>query len=293
MISEMLTLLSLLVSNTGAISTHSVALEYDETSSSSTVDFYRIGGTSSPVKVLDCPDGYIYQQIDVYKHAYTNLSDLYLYKVDAQFVPGHVARLNSTKRDNGQDYYDYYLKKGYMHVAAYQYKGTEYGGAITYKAMAPSSSRSTTTITSTYGSSFGFEFSNSREVQANDMGKLTINSSSSSKTSLILSHSKSTSTASDDPLLSDQYANNSTTNTMEAQWSFEVKNPKQAGANTYHLTAYLLFEMSQEVSYWNRDAFETYIHYSFTGHKYYKVLFWDNEADGSEYTAADGGNYFI
>ena len=51
MILEMLTLLSLLVSNMGAISTHEVALAYDETNTS-TVDFYRIGG-GNPVKFLD------------------------------------------------------------------------------------------------------------------------------------------------------------------------------------------------------------------------------------------------
>ena len=46
MISEMLTLLSLLVSNTGAISTHEVAFVYDETSTS-TVDFYGTDGGNS------------------------------------------------------------------------------------------------------------------------------------------------------------------------------------------------------------------------------------------------------
>ena len=168
MISEMLTLLSLLVSNTGAISTHEVALAYDD--DTSTVDFYRIGG-GNPTKVLDCPDGYIYQQIDVYKHSYTNLSDLYLYKVDAQFVPGHVARQNSVKRNNGQDYNDYYLSKGYMHIAAYQYKGTEYGGAIAYKAMSPSSSKSTTTITSAYGTSLSFGIESNSGIQVDEMGK--------------------------------------------------------------------------------------------------------------------------
>ncbi len=291
MVSEMLMLLSLLVSNSGTISTHDYALISDGTSTSSS--FTEIAGDSKPHTVLNCPDGFIEEQVAVFKHAYTQKSDLYLYKVIANFVPGHAARTDREKQPNGNDYNDTYLGTGFLHVAALQYKGQEYGGEITYKDMTPSSTKATTTITSTYSESVSTELDVGAEIGVDDSGTLYVKGSETEKVTVTYTHSESVSTKSDDPVLSATFKDNESTGKTEARWWYESKNPKELGNRTFKLTAYLLFEMSNNVSYFNRDVFQSYIHYSFTCKKINKFLWIENLADSTTYTAASGGNYFM
>lgn len=87
MVTEFLSLLSVLLQCTNQPVQTNVSYQDEGVLVSDSSSFTRIGG-SSLHKVLDCEDGYIYDQIDIYKHPYTESSDLYLFKVSAQFTPG-------------------------------------------------------------------------------------------------------------------------------------------------------------------------------------------------------------
>ena len=100
MVAETLSLLSILLNCTSEPMQNRVIYDNDVDYVSDSSSFTHIGG-SGPSKVLECPDGYVYDQVDVFKHSYTESSDLYLYKVTAQFTPGAVANRNNTKRADG------------------------------------------------------------------------------------------------------------------------------------------------------------------------------------------------
>ncbi len=292
MISEVMMLLSLLVSNSGTISTHDYALTSNEALSTSS--FTEITGDKKAHKVLDCPDGYVMEQVTVFKHSYTANSDLYLYKVSSEFVPGIYARAQGSKQADGNGYNETYLGTGFMHVAVYQYQGQEYGGEISYKDMSPTSTKASTTITSTYSKSGTIGFETGTGVSVDDSGTITAKASSSGKAELTYTHSKSVSTTSDDPAIGATFDKNQSTTKTEAQWSYITSNPEGIGGTlSFWLTTYLLFEMSNNLSYFNRDVFQPYIHYSFTCKCFKKVLWFKNLENCTTYTSASGGNYFM
>ena len=298
MIEEAVLLLSLLIPNANNVTQHKIVPANDYgTSVADSSSFTRIGG-STLSRVLECEDGYVYDQIDIYKHPFTESSDLYLYKVTAQFTPGVVANANGVKMSNGKSFNYSYLHSGFVHVSAYKYQYLEYGGDITYKAIAPISSGMTTSVTSTYGKTYTSSFGTETGVSIDTMGTIKANIGTSVSSSMAITYSNSVSTTTSDPVLSTQYAENSTTKKTEAQWSFSVVNGMYAGAATYWMTTYLLFEMSNEVSYFNRDVFNSYIHFAFNGQTYYYTtdgygeqhLMWRKSS--TTYTGADGGTNF-
>lgn len=68
----------------------------------------------------------------------------------------------------------------------------------------------------------------------------TISSSKSSSNSLSFNFSKSKSTVTADPILSTQL---SSSNGLQAQWSYNVNSISPAGTVTYTIDSYLLFEI--------------------------------------------------
>ena len=202
-----------------------------------------------------------------------------------------MANRNNTKRTDGSSFNDAYLKNGFVHVAAYQYQEQEYGGEIVYKGMLPMSSDSKTTITSSFGVSLSFSTEKNEGIKMDGAGKLEASIGVSNATSLAFTYQESTSTVTDDPMLSAQYAYNTSTKKTEAQWDFSVLNERIGGGKTYTITSYLLFEMSNRVSYFNRDVFNAYIHYSFTGQTPYWLIR-ERWSEGKTCTGANGGSYF-
>ncbi len=298
MIEEAILLLSLLIPNANNVTQYEIVpIEDYQTSVADSSSFTRIGG-SALHRVLECEDGYVYDQIDIYKHPFTESSDLYLYKVTAQFTPGIVANNNGTKMSNGKSFNYSYLHSGFVHVSVYKYQYLEYGGDVSYKAIAPLSNEVTTSVSSTYGKTYTSSFGTEVGVSVDNMGTIRGNAGVSASSSMAITYSNSTSSTTSDPVLSAQYAENSTTKKTEAQWSFSVVNGMFAGAKTYWVTTYLLFEMSNQVSYFNRDVFCSYIHFSFSGQTYYytvdsygeQQLKWRKSS--KSYTAADGGTNF-
>lgn len=206
------------------------------TYSSST--FYQIG-SSEKVKAIDFKDGYVYYQIGIYKSEYTEKSNLYLFNVNMEFVPGHVANLNGDKSyDKGR-----YLSKGNLRFYVERYINSEnekQGPSFVFKESWPTSS----TFTSTFSSSYGFNLSLSdlftTGIEIGNGASLKVENQIG--TTLGFSFDKTHSTVVESPILSTQTSPN---NPNEQQWSFSVpgSDHKYSGAVTYHLDTYYLFEM--------------------------------------------------
>ncbi|MBO8427883.1 MAG: hypothetical protein IAC58_05000 [Firmicutes bacterium] len=211
-----------------------------------------IDSNSEPLKLIDFPDAYVYVNYNVKKFRYTENSDLYLLNVSAEFTPGVVAKANGEHTSAGEDYKKYYLNTGYLHVAVSQFEDDgNKGGSITPKAYWPSSNSVTTTFTSTYGISLAFSSSLESGIELSPESLLTISVGSKNETSLTLHYEESTSSTTDDPKLSSQTSSN---NPMERQRSYSVQGYKTAGAITYPINSYYLFEMSK-TDYYRRDVF--------------------------------------
>ncbi len=218
--------------------------------------FENIAKSNHAHKVLDCPDGYITEYCEISKAPYTSYEDVYLYKTMAHFVSGHTANIKGEKQENGEKYNDCYLSWGYIHVAAYQYKGLEYGGEVTYIDQFPESSKS---YTVTYENGEIYTFTDTKMA----IGSL--------------------------------YAENQQNKHWEAAWSYRRNENKYDNdfIGDYTLTTYVRFKMTNSVSYFQRDAFQNYINYSFTCISLKQKFFTQVYEDGKTYTSQGGRDYFI
>lgn len=215
--------------------------------------FVRIGGFLEPFKILENSDGYAYYNTEVYKANYTSTSNLYIFHAETVFTPGAVARINGEKQSNGKTYKDYMLDTGYVHLSLKQYKeGDAVGGDITSKLLWPSSSSVTSTFTSSFGNSLSNSFNLGGEVSLGNGGSLKLTTGASNQTSLTFSYNESTSSVVSDPMLSSQL---SPSNSLEAQWTYQIVNKDIAGRLSYHLDTYYMFEMKTNAKNCNVDAF--------------------------------------
>lgn len=234
--------------------------------------FILIGHSSAPVLTLECDDGYVYHYMEIYKASYTSNSDLYLAKIQNSFTPGHVAVVNGTTKTNGEAFKDYYLRRGYVHMGLSRYfDEAYYGPNISIKAMWPTSSSFSTTITSSFG--FNAQFSNEFQqgVSFGDGIIIQADVGSSNSTALTINFSKTVSTTSENPFLSAQY---SADNNFEAQWNFDFTDIRSAAtAVTYTFNTYLLFEMDKSYYGCSRDAFILDYNIMFQGFYYMMGIF--------------------
>ena len=219
----------------------------------STSPFSLLGGYPEPYKVLECDDGYVYYNLEIYKACYTIYSNLYLLHIESVFTPGYVANMNGDVQNNGNGYKKYMLKRGYVHIGLSRYEDdNRYGGTIYPKSMWPSSSTTSTTFTSSFGSSSTIGKSLGAGIELGNGGILSVTGNASNSSSLTFTYDESLSSVVSDPILSNQY---SSSNNLEAQWSFEILNKDIAGKISYHLDSYYLFEMSNDAYNCNVDAF--------------------------------------
>lgn len=255
----------MMMNNTGNIvnvPVGDVAYEEDENSI-----FYKYSGYPSPAKDLDCEDGYIFYNFEVFRANYTTVSDLYLVHTISSFVPGSVA-----KRNGSDKYKDHKLKHGYVHLLLQMARTDDggFGGSIMPKAMWPQSTDFQTTISSSYGYNYVFSQSAGLEV-GYDMGCGASLKADKSR-GLSLSFSKSKATISADPVLSAQFAPETA---MEAQWSFQVQNADPVGDTTYTFDLYFLFEMKNDAEGVSSTAFDVLYDVNFCGQ--HKVMWWYND----------------
>lgn len=179
--------------------------------------------------------GYINFQLGVRRYQANNVSSLYILYIDADFVPGRVARING----NTSDYSDCLSDYGYFHLdvmKAYdrteeQIYGTRYGAEIYTKDYWPVNEPTKVTITSsvTEGWNFGFSFENGFSLD-------NISSSFGPTYGHSISETYSKAITIQDPLLSAQRYYD------EAQWSFSYQGDGVANSLTYHLSMGYMFE---------------------------------------------------
>lgn len=247
-----------------------------------------IYSNKSALKLIDFPDAYVYVNYNLKKFKYTENSDLYLLNVIAEFTQGVVAKTNGEHTSAGENYKNYYLNTGYLHVSVSQFEDDgNKGGSITPKAYWPSSSSVTTTFTSTYGTSLTNSSSLESGIELSSDATLSLNIGNKNETSLTLYYEETTSSTADDPRLSSQ---TSSDDPKERQWSYFVQGYKTAGALTYQINSYYLFEMSK-TDYYRRDVFNLEIEVQ-TINMHYILGFKDDgwEVKGTyEDTLCDGG----
>lgn len=219
-------------------------------------DFEKIAESSGMHTVISCPEGYVTEYCEVSKHSYTENSDLYLYKTTTHFYSGHYAKRKGFVRPNGEQYTDSYLYLGIVDVAPYQYKGLEYGGEINVREMYPTSTHCYTTVHP------------NGDMETTGDTKIGVGAN---------------------------FWYDTKTHIDEAQWLFEWNEGYNKGEliDDYELNTYVLFEMTNSVSYFNRDAFRSYIKYSFIGMYYVDHLFSKKLEKGSRYEAVSGRDYFV
>lgn len=227
--------------------------------SENSTPFRFMGASSTPQKIIDCDDGYVYYYTEIYKTEFTSNSDLFLVKVTTSFTGGHTARQNGTLQSNGKQYKDYYLKRGYIHATlVVPSDGSNHGANIYPKQYWPRSNDVQMNISSSVGgeSTMPSEFSG--------MVNLGNGASIGAKrgNSLTYKFSLSTSYVTADPIMSAQYGSTSD----EVQWSFQVSSIKSPAASmTYTLDSYILFEMDKNYSGYNRNAFTLNLNFLYAG----------------------------
>jgi hypothetical protein len=262
MVAELLTVLSLIggLTTSPVVKNVSPSVNASDIDGSQFVEFHD----ASQVDEIHNANGVCRVWTSLYKHSYTEKSDLYLLSVNAMFCPGHDERANSNKQPDGSNYYDSYLVGGFLHLAAYQWVNKEYGGEITYKAISPLSSTFQKTITSSFGQSVSDSFSNKEGVKVSDAGLLSLETGKESSNTLSFTESESVSISSSEPVISASVNRSYDTKQQEAQWRFEFSDHSPAAGYTYWLKVNLLFEMSNNYSTRSRDAFHEYCHFSMT-----------------------------
>jgi len=250
--------------------------------------FSYIGGYPSKAKILDSIDGYAYYNLEIFKVNYSDKSNMFLIHVETEFTPGVNAVLNGETQYNGS----MYLGEGYVHITPQKYyvSSSKHGADLVSKSFWPKSSNFSTTVTS----SFGGSFSVSRAIASG--GTLSLNEgvslsqSNSTNAKLTLNYSKSLSTLMDDPFISTQTASN---NYDTAEWSYQVVNFGVAGAATYTLNTYCMFELNDS-SYLgtNCDAFNLKLDFMSRARWHY-VFFVDQYSAQNEYTSSCNVGCFL
>lgn len=267
-----------------------------ESSSNGGVDtsaFRQICNSMGPNRVINNRDGYTYVQSDIYRAAYTTMSDLYLVKNKFMMTPGYAADASGLSNyESGAR-----LGKGHVSVLIKKYEDAtlnQYGGDIVVKSFWPQSSSVTSTISSSFGCSFSPSFSIQKTIgaQIGDGATLSVEEGYGSSTSLSFSWSVSSSSVVADPMVSAQYLSSSN---MGVSWNYEVINEDIAGKLTYNLSTYVLFEKKIGSVNCGGDAFREVFHVS-TIDRYLDWKVWPFSKDwfyGTEYTYDHTLNCFL
>lgn len=227
---------------------------------------YFTTSSVKPQNVLECEDGYVVFSSDLNKIYCNSYSDIYVFTSRVQFVPGYQARLNNQKRSDGSSFTNHSLNSGFVHVKVHRFEYPErssHGGNVSFKTMWPQSSTFTTSISSSYGSSFNFD----KEISVDSSGVLSFKKGSS----FTIETNSSTLTTGSDPILSAQNSQD----TNECQWSFEVHDKDVVGKNTYWLQTNVMFEMDKNLKNSIRDAVSVDIDFKFTGAHKTLGIWWE------------------
>ena len=238
--------------------------------------FSLVAHSSAPQKVIDCVDGYVYYYSEIYLADYTNDSYLVVDRVLTEVTPGCVAAANnpSAGYDSSR-----HVSSGYVHfdVEKFVYGNNEIGGDVHYLCSWPASSNFSTTYTSSWGSTLS---GSSQWLTGVSLGNgMNLTAQNSYSTGLSFSFNYSLSTVSSDPVLSKQQAPSSST---ETQWSYVTQNKQSAGAVTYSLESFYVFEIRKNAV--NAAAYRHYVHLSIRSIWAYPFLWWWNDGTPYDYS---------
>lgn len=214
----------------------------------------HIGGFSQPNKILDNISGYAYYDVQVYRTPFTYKSNLFIVNVTAEFTPGYQALLNGHN-----NYNDYKLFNGYLHCKA-ERSNIVNTNDVNYKTSLPDTSSFTTTFTTSSSSSYNFNSELKGGISLSDGISLTGGVGSG----LTVSYNKSIATTYSDPYISKQY---SPDDAKEIEWNYTCSNSDIAGATTYKLDTYYIFEMDKAILDIKSNAFTFYIDIGMTNIK--------------------------
>ena len=250
---------------------------------SSEFNEFNLFCSSSLNKVIDCDDGYAYLKINGYEADFTSRSKLILVESILQVTPGIVANDNGMTQEDGSDYKNYYLYKGYYHIKCLNYEDedlNQHTGTTTYLACWPSSTMVTTEVSSTTGLEISFNFGTSNEVEISSGISFKLGTSNSMEISI--SNSRTVSSTFSDPSVSQQM--DSQDSTM-ATWNYTVTNVSPAGSETFTMTTYYLFEYNRFSSSPKYEG-QIPISYEVQFQNQYYILWWLAEGCEFSYTAS-------
>ncbi len=205
-----------------------------------------VGWSSEVIRCIDNYDGYTNYFYTQYRAPFTSVSDLYLFRVQTQFVPGDAL--------NQQDpsYKDYVrLKYGSVKFELNQYKNDnlgQYGCSFVFKDYWPKTQSFETTLTSsyssTYSASFLANFSAEGGYDSGDGASIKGGLGVDGEYEFQITQSQSVTTSSSDPLVSAQLGPGNPNNTVS--WNFTVLNREVSGRTSFNLDSYYLVEAKKD-----------------------------------------------
>lgn len=265
----------------------------DDIYSNGRTAFSCVGGQTTPLKVMDNQDGYVYYSFFVYKSAYTENSDLYLLDINTSFTPGYIAYSSG--------YTNYHqearLGKGTVIVKPEKYQGLNgsFGGNIAIKAFWPKSTTISTTITSSYSTSFSssctFGYGSNAKISLGGGLEIGASDNRSLNAGFQITSQTTTSSTFTDPLFSSQLTPSTPLGVI---WNYDVQNPNSTGKLTFEENDYLLIEKDHSYAADKTDAFKLVLDINTTD-KYWITLFFNigKWGEGTPYSYSSSLDYFV
>lgn len=194
-------------------------------------------------KAGDHDSGYFYYDMHLYSTQFTDISKLYLINVKVDFTSGWIATQNNQKGYNKS----YDLDRGFVHVGAINrfYDKGDYASSVILHASWPSSSKSTSSITSGFSTSYSGNWTNGAKLSWPN--GVEVSTQKNYGFSIEIDYSKTILT--DEPYVSTQ---TSPSNNAMQQWNYQYKG---VGKATYVLDTYYLVEVKNDSVGFNQYGF--------------------------------------
>ena len=256
MVTEILMDLLAISSLTAVNAPNSNIVKYSNQSAGIDASWVACGETNY-MNILDNNYGYVLFKYSTYAMPFTDDSNLVLGLIDVSFTPGIAAHEYSDKYSSNSK-----LKKGYIeakYINNYQdySQGYKRTSSVRIIEFWPQSTTFVTTITSSFSQSFSIDlnlnFGDRSGISSGGGAYLEQTGNASVGFGYQISSTETTSTVSEDPLLSSQRASDDPERTI--YWNYTILNANIAGVATYRFQGFVLLEVAKDnVGY---DAYST------------------------------------
>lgn len=228
--------------------------------------------SSKRINVIECDDGYVDMQYNIYDIEFTSQSRLNLLEFNLNFVPGHVARENNEKQTNGKEFKDYSLKSGYFHIYT-KHREKELDQSLTVHSAFPffieAFPNSSTKSYAMLETKTNCEITLS-QTKGGEIGIDGFSLKYESEQGFNIGYEKSVTSISQDPMISFQFSPNIK---EQAEWNYEILGPDVAGKKTFNFTCYYLLELDNNVHQSLQNTFDIYYEANYQG-QYYSWFAW-------------------